>query len=170
MKILIRIGAWCFILTAAFLIITMQRAYTPAYYSFGTSNLQPNSYDESDQLILSPQKMQISFSTTKQQKISLYVLDGAAYAKWRENRTLTYMISIVNASTYYGVYDLPKRDTYTVLLYNPPNQTAVDTEINITLYGFETDLTIATVIIAAIGVIITILGRFFSFHNKNETS
>jgi len=155
-----RIGIFLLIITATLLIIIVQRAYTPTYSNWGIDGLRPNSWSESKQFFLAPQNLQISFSTAKQQEISLYLLDRGALEKWRQTKMLTPIIAIENASSHIAIYEIPKRDAYTILVRNP-NQTPVSIEINLTLQGFEKDLLLATTVIALIGTVLIIFQRFF---------
>jgi hypothetical protein len=155
-----RIGIFLLIITATFLITIVQRAYSPTYSNWEIDGLRPNSWSESKQFFLAPQNLQISFSTAKQQEISLYLLDRGALEKWRQTKMLTPIIAIENASSHIAIYEIPKRDAYTILVHNP-NQTPVNIEINLTLQGFEKDLLLATTVIALIGTVLIIFQRFF---------
>jgi hypothetical protein len=158
MKNLNRIGIFFLALAIALFITTLQRAYSPTSGSFGPGNLNATSWDE-QQFFLGPQNLEISFSTAKQQNVSLYLLDTEALEKWRQTHTLTPTIAIENASTHVGTYDIPKRDLYTFLTYNP-NQTPISVEVNITQIGFEKDLLLTTIITAIIGIAPITIQRF----------
>jgi len=160
MKKFARTGIFLLIITATLILTIMQRAYNSRYSNWGINNLRPNSWSESEQLFLAPQNLQISFSTAKQQEISVYILDRKALEEWHQTKALTPIIAIENASNRIAIYEVPKRDAYSILIYNP-NKTPVSVEINLTLQGFEKDLLIATTVIALTGIILIIFQRFF---------
>lgn len=163
MKNLNRVGIFFLALAIALFITTLQRAYSPISGSFGTSGLNATSWGENTQFFLGPQNLEISFSTAKQQNVSVYLLDTEALEKWRQTQTLTPTIAIENTSAHVATYDIPKRDLYTLLIYNP-NQTPINIKADITQIGFEKDLLLTTIITAIIGIALITLQRFTKTH------
>lgn len=162
-----RMGTFFLALSLALFITTLQRAYSPISSPFGDSGLGAKSWTESDQFFLGSQNLEISFSTAKQQDVSVYLLDTEALEKWRQTHTLTPTVAIENASTQVATYDIPKRDLYTLLIYNP-NQTPANIAGNLTQIGFEKDLLLATIIIAITGIALMTLQRFKKPTDQNK--
>jgi hypothetical protein len=167
MKKFSRTGMFFLAISLALFITTLQRAYSPISSSFGNSELGAKSWTESGQFFLGPQNLEISFSTAKQQNVSVYLLDTEALEKWHQTRRLTPIVAIENASTQVATYDIPKRDLYTFLIYNP-NQTPVNIGGNLTQIGLEKDLLLATIITAIIGIVLMTLQRFIKPADQNK--
>jgi len=150
MKKTIRLGAFALVLATVLLMITVQRAYSPLYGSVRSDDVKPDIWWTSGQLVLAPQKLQISFSTTNQRRISVYVLDSTAFQKWSQTHELSPTIAIENTSSHMGTYDIPARGIYTILIRNV-DESPTETEIGLTAYGYEIDLLIATASLAIAG-------------------
>jgi hypothetical protein len=155
MKKTTRLGVFALMFATVLLMVAVQRAYSPLYDSFRADHVNPDAWRDSDHLILAPQKLQISFSTTSQRRISVYVLDSTAFQKWSQTHELSPVIAIENTSSHMGTYDIPARGIYTILIHNV-DKSPTDTEIGLTAYSFETDLLITTAAIAITGIALII--------------
>jgi hypothetical protein len=158
MKKATRLGTFALTFALVLLMIAAQRAYSPLYGSVTSSDIRPDTWWASGQLVLAPQKLQISFSTTNQRRISVYVLDSTALRKWSQTLELSPTIAIENTSSHMGTYDIPTRGVYTILIRNV-DKSPTETEVGLTAYSFETDLLITTASLAIIGTVLIATNR-----------
>jgi len=153
MKPPLRIGILLLALALALFLAAFQRAYSPVSFGGGAGNLQPNEWREMAQDLLSPQNLKISFSTVNGTPITLYLVNSQQLQEWKETNTTNPTIKIENQSSIINTYDIPSREVYTILIHNPNNKTE-GIHIDLTLFGFEKDLTLTTAIITIIGIAI----------------
>jgi hypothetical protein len=166
MKTPSRIGIFFLALAVSLFLATFLRAYSPV--SMGAAgNVQPDKWLRMTTRLLSPQNLRIMFSTVNGTPINLYFLTSQGLQEWKETGTLNPIISIENLSSTINTYEIPSRDFYTLLAYNPTNATE-GIQVDLTLYGFEKDLILAITIITIIGIALPITNfalKRFQKHN-----
>jgi len=152
MKPPLRIGILVLAVALALFMAAFLRAYSPVSFGATMPYLQPDQWRDLPPYHLSPQNLRIAFSTMNGTPVNIYILNSQEFQEWEDTGTLNAAISIENQSVFIGTFDIASRDFYTLIAHNPNNETE-GIHIDLTLYGFEKDLTLTTTIIAVVGIV-----------------
>jgi hypothetical protein len=92
-------------------------------------------------------RMEIQSNAT----IDVYILDDEGVNLWQSERTLKPLWAFQNVTQQVLTKEVLSRGEYAILIYNPTESSA-GFEINATLYGFEKDLIILSIIFSLSGL------------------
>jgi len=170
MKPPLRIGIFFLTIAISLFLAEFQRANSPITFG-GGGNLKPYEWRDMISCLLGSQNLRISFSTVNGTLTSLYLLNPQGLQEWKDTGTINPIIRIENLSSNIGIYDIPSRDFYTIVVHNSNNATE-GIHIDLTLYGFEKDLTLAieiiTIIAMAVPTICFISKKVTAHSHKKE--
>jgi hypothetical protein len=158
MKALTRIGIFILAIAVTLFLTSTLRAYSQVAFGI-RGNIEPNEWIEmGSHSLLSPQTLKISFGTSNATPIDIYILNQQQLQTWKTTNTLNPTIKIENQSSLINTYEIPTRDFYTILAYNPNTQTE-GIQIILTLYGFEKDLLLTITALTVTGIILITLPK-----------
>jgi len=104
-----------------------------------------------------PRDLRIDLTGTSTYTIDLYVLDSQGLKTWVSEGTLEPVFEFKNVSSADSLtMQLPRRESYTLLAYNPTDKTIHNAEIRYTIHGPEYDLLWISITLTTIGATILV--------------
>jgi hypothetical protein len=87
--------------------------------------------------------------------IDVYVLNSKGITQWEKDQTIQALWSYKETTEFVTTLEIPTRDKYTVLLYNPTNEPVI-AYWSFMIYEIERDLLIVSVAIMIAGLLLTL--------------
>ncbi|MCW4022692.1 MAG: hypothetical protein ACOWW1_07255 [archaeon] len=112
----------------------------------------------------SPRTVELEVRATA--PIDVYVLDSNGIRQWDENKNIDALWSFEGTAQFTNTLEIPKRDKYAILLYNPTNETVI-ANWSFMIYGIEQDLLCASGAIIVTGMLLTIVS-VITIRNKSS--
>jgi len=104
--------------------------------------------------------------------IDVYILGSEEIKQWEKDKTVKALWAFKETKQDIYTLQIPKRDKYMILLYNPTNET-VTSELDITIYGIENDLLHTSMALITTGLVLTAASVIITrkpFHNQFKRS
>jgi len=168
MNITTKVGVILLAIGFAFLVGTIYRSTSP--HDFGTGSLlglKANTWNPEGHVGISyfwsPRELRLDI--TSNSTIDIYILDSEGIRLWTLDGTLKHVWSAMGVTQEIFTLQINNRDTYAFLVYNPTNATA-RYDINVTLYGYETDLLWVSISFTVIGLIVSTVSLILSRRPK----
>jgi len=163
MKKWTRVGLIVLIMGISLLAGTIYRSNITPSLGIPRVDLAPNGWgpvlEEKDYKInevfhcfFSPRDVYLEVQATA--PVSVYILDSDGITQWDEYQSVDACWSFDETAKLTSTLHIPKRDKYTMLLYNPTDEN-VTAEYSFTVYGVEQDLLYASGAIIIAGLVFT---------------
>lgn len=154
-----KLGIICMVIGLSILGGTLYRSNSPNGFGYGTIDFFPipahswgadNGTDTiSARYFWPPRDMRMEIQSNA--TIDVYILDAEGVNLWQSERTLKPLWAFQNVTHQVFTKEVPNRGEYVILIYNPTEASA-GFEINSTIYGFEKDLIILSLIFSLSGL------------------
>jgi hypothetical protein len=172
MKNLTKVGIMILVIGVSFFAGTIYRSHST--YGYGTRSLfglTSNSWSfnatytsSGFKCFFAPREYRIEVKSNA--TLDVYLLDADGVTLWLSECSLVPVWSVNEVKQDIYIADLTKRCDYTLLVYNPTNSTA-DYEIQFTVYGFEKDLFLVSIILISTGLLVIFIALLISQKHKN---
>lgn len=93
-------------------------------------------------------RLEVQASTS----IDVYILDSSSTKQWEQDQTVDALWDFKGIQQEIYTLQIPNREKYLILLYNPTNENAT-IELDVAIYGIETDLLYASFGFVVTGVV-----------------
>lgn len=174
MKAITKIGVMLLAIGLAFVVGTMYRSTSTKSFGYGNliglkSNSWNSAVNQTHHVIYpyfwSPRDLRLDVNCNS--TIDIYILDSEGIRLWTSDRILKPVWSAMGVSQEIFTLQINSRDTYAFLVYNPTNMIS-KFEINATIYGYEKDLFLLSVVFVAIGLIALTISLILNLKNKTK--
>lgn len=97
----------------------------------------------------------------------VYVLNSGGINQWEKDQTVEALWSFKGTTQVTTILDVPKRDKYTILLYNPTDEPVI-AEFSFMIYGLEQDLLYVSGAVIIAGLLLTIVSVLIMRKNLSK--
>ena len=155
MRTLTRVGALLLITGLSFLSVTFIRNASTGSFGIMFMNISPESGSTLlDSYLFPPQEIRLSIQANS--TIDVYLLNSEGLRLWKETSEIDAITEFKNTQQDIFTFQIEKRGEYEILVYNDSNS-STSGQINVTLYGLETDLLTFSSAVTIIGLTILLV-------------